>query len=93
MADKVAGGTFGTTLSIPIPFSRRDDVTFRPAFAWWEEQLEVAVKGGSPRGDVGIVWTGAVVEVKVDGANGVGGGVDRRDSPLVDKRGQLQRFR
>ena len=90
MAGKVVGGTLGTALSIPIPFSRRDDVTFRPAFAWWEEQLEVAVKGGSPRGDVGIVWPGVVVEVKVDGANGAGGGVDRRNSPLVDKRGQLR---
>ena len=83
--------TLGTALSILIPFSRRDDVTFRPAFAWWEEQLKVAVKGGSPRGDVGIVWPGVVVKVKVDGANGAGCGVDRRNSPLVDKRGQLRR--
>ena len=41
-------------------------------------------------GDVCIVLPGAVVEVKVDGANGAGGGVDRRNSTLVDKRGQLR---
>ena len=46
----------------------------------------MAVKGGSPRGDVGMVWPGVVVEVKVGGADGAGGGVDRRNSPLVDKR-------
>ena len=40
---RLQGGTLGTALSIPIPFSRRDDVTFRPAFAWWEEQLVVDV--------------------------------------------------
>ena len=50
----------------------------------------MALKGGSPHGEVGIVWPGVVVDVKVDGANGVGGGVDRRSSPLVDKRGQLR---
>ena len=64
MARKVVGGTVGTALSIIIPFSRRDDVTFRPAFAWWQEQLEVTVKGGSPRGDVGIVWPGVAVMKK-----------------------------
>ena len=41
-------------------------------------------------GDVGIVWPGAVVEIKVDSANGAGGGVDRHNSTLVDKRGQLR---
>ena len=84
------GGTLGTALSFPIPFSRRDDVTFRRTFAWCEEKLEVVVNGGSPRGDDGIVWPGVVVEVKVDGANGAGGRVDRRSSPLVDKRRQLR---
>ena len=48
----------------------------------------MAVKVGSPCGDVGIVWPSVVIEVKVDGDNGAGGGVDRRNSPLADKRWQ-----
>ena len=49
--------TLGTTFPISIPFSSRIGVTFRPVFTWWEEKLKVPVRGGSSRGDVGIIWT------------------------------------